>query len=199
LPTHTNSRSLAYFALEKKYKSLDVFVSNPISTYILFFSDRGKKDFSDAERIAIGEVLREVSYREGKVEFDGPIPSRKSKEFFPPNSDGSLTDNQKKILDNMIVKAASVKFKRTPELHVIQSYMQDVIGYIKATNGKISYKNDETYTVPPNKDFNSRFDGFFALVNTSSVESADSILPIKSLNWVPYSEAENDWLITEYS
>jgi hypothetical protein len=76
--------------------------------------------------------------------------------------------------------------------------MQDVIGYIKATNGKISYKNDETYTVPPNKDFNSRFDGFFALVNTSSVESADSIFSIKSLNWMPYSEAENDRWISKY-
>jgi hypothetical protein len=199
LPTYANARSLAGFVLEKKYKSLDVFVSNPISTYILFFSDRAKKEYSAEERIAIGEIYREAFYREGKIEFDNQyLPSRKSRQFFPPNSDGSLTGDQEKILDKAVSKARDVKFRRTPELHVIKSYMQDVIAYIDATKGKLAYKNDESYTVPPNKDFNNRFDGFFALINTSSVESADSLFSIKSLNWMPYTEAENDKWIAKY-
>lgn len=182
--------------LAKKEHEYNIFESLNISTYIMFFSAKAKKDFTAKERLGIAQIIRNGFYGEaGK--YDGKHVV-KTDEFFPLTSDASLTRDQVAEYHAILKDTEKQSLNRTPKMHVVKSYMANVIWAIKRTEGKIVYESDDSYRVPPDSDFQRRFDGFFSQVNVSSIDSIASIFLLKDFNWMPYSSEESDKWIQKY-
>ncbi|MCB0361873.1 MAG: hypothetical protein KDD35_04090 [Bdellovibrionales bacterium] len=74
----------------KDFKNLsknESFLSQPIQLHFLLFSEKGKQKFSQSQRLAIGEILRRLYYKNIKTQ-DQVVANQ----FFPIFGFGRLTD-----------------------------------------------------------------------------------------------------------
>lgn len=105
VPTTNSSKSEDIINYAKTHSDVQLHATMKIKNFVLVFTDRGKAELSQEQRMAIGKKVRAAF---SKIYSDLP-GYQVSEEFFPRLGDGGLSDQQRLEIQNLIKNTSDQK------------------------------------------------------------------------------------------
>jgi hypothetical protein len=134
VPTTNSSKSEDIINYAKTHSDVQLHATMKIKNFVLVFTDRGKAELSQEQRIVVGKKVRAAF---SKIYADLP-GYQASEEFFPRLGDGGLSDQQRSEIQNLIENSSD---KNIPAVK---------IGLLKSSG--IEQWSNPIHEVMPNAD-----------------------------------------------